>query len=398
MNSYTHIPLFTRAAHRLAPIVLAVAFALASLPAAALAGHKPLQPPTNLTASGGNQQVTLNWTASRGSGLAGYDVYRQNSNGTWPMTPTATVGAATTTYPDTGLTNGTAYTYEVTAVSASGVQTAPSNTATATPAAPPPSPCGTVTTPPTTYEHVVWILMENHSYNEIIGSSAAPYINQLASQCGLATNYFAIGHPSLPNYIALTSGSTQGITDDNPPSSHPLNVPSIFSQLDPGNWRSLEESMPSNCDQTDSGEYAVRHNPATYYVNLTDCTSLDVPLVSSPDISAKFTFVTPNLIDDMHDGTIQQGDTWLSNFVPQLTSSAQYQAGKTAILITWDEDDSTQNNQVATLVIAPSVKPGTQSTTLFNHYSLLRTTEEQLGLPLLAGAQTATSMRSAFNY
>jgi hypothetical protein len=239
--------------------------------------------------------------------------------------------------------------------------------------------------------------MENHSYSEIIGSANAPYINGLAGQCGLATNYFAISHPSLPNYIALTSGSTQGITDDNPPSSHPLNVSSVFSQLDPGNWRSLEESMPSNCDQSNSGEYAVRHNPAAYYTNLSDCTSLDIPLSSPPDLSAKFTFVTPNLIDDMHDGTVQQGDTWLSTFVPSVLSSSQYQAGKTAVFITWDEDDGTSGNHVATLVIAPSVTPGTQSATSFNHYSLLRTTEEGLGLALLGNAATATSMRSAFN-
>src|SRR5437764_294166 len=105
-------------------------------------------------------------------------------------------------------------------------------------------------TAPATYDHVIWILMENHSFNEIIGNSAAPYINQLASRCGLATNYFAVSHPSLPNYIALTSGSTQGITDDKSPSSHQLNAPSIFSQLEgsPSTWRTLEEAMPSNCD------------------------------------------------------------------------------------------------------------------------------------------------------
>jgi hypothetical protein len=266
-----------------------------------------------------------------------------------------------------------------------------------TPAQPTPaSPCGTASTPPATYDHVVWVLMENHSYSQIIGSPSAPYINQLAAQCGLATNYFGISHPSLPNYIALTSGSTQGITDDLPPVLHPLGVPSIFSQLDPGNWRSLEESMPFNCDPLDAGPYAVRHNPATYYTNLSDCPTLDVPLASPPDLSAKFTFVTPNLIHDMHTGTVQQGDTWLSTFLPSVLSSAQYQAGKTAVFITWDEDDGTAGNHVATLVIAPSVKPGTQSATTFNHYSLLRTAEEQLGLGLLGNAAGASSMRSAF--
>jgi hypothetical protein len=384
----------------LVAIPLAVA-AFVLTPLALAKHHTTLQPPSNLAATGGNQQVKLNWTASTSPHVGGYRVYREN-NGAWPTTPLATTTASTTTYTDTGLTNGTTYTYRVTTIDTSSPpnESAPSNTASATPSASPSGPCGTTTTAPATYDHVVWILMENHSYNEIIGNSAAPYINQIAGECGLATNYFAISHPSLPNYIALTSGSTQGISDDNPPSSHPLNVSSIFSQLDPGNWRSLEESMPSNCDQTNSGEYAVRHNPAAYYVNLSDCTTLDIPysLSATPDLSAKFTFVTPNLIDDMHDGTIQQGDSWLSQFLPKVLSSPEYQAGKTAVYITWDEDDSTQNNQVATIVIAPSVTPGARSATLFNHYSMLRTTEEQLGLGLLGNAATATSMRGAFGF
>jgi hypothetical protein len=381
-------------------LAISVAVVAIGLTPLAFAKHRAtLQPPSNLIATGGNQQVKLNWTASSSPHVGGYRVYRESSTGNWPATPLETTAASTTTYTDTGLANGTTYTYRVTTIDTSNPpnESLPSNTASATPS---PGPCGTTTTAPASYDHVVWILMENHSYNEIIGSSAAPYINQIAGECGLATNYFAISHPSLPNYIALTSGSTQGITDDNPPSSHPLNVASIFSQLDPGNWRSLEESMPSNCDQTDSGEYAVRHNPAAYYVNLSDCATLDVPysLSTAPDLSAKFTFVTPNLIDDMHDGTIGQGDSWLSQFLPKVLSSSEYQAGKTAVYITWDEDDGTQSNQVATIVIAPSVTPGTQSATLFNHYSMLRTTEEQLGLGLLGNAATATSMRSAFGF
>src|SRR4051794_31877541 len=108
----------------------------------------------------------------------------------------------------------------------------------------------------TAYTHVVWILMENHGYNQIVGSSAVPYINSLISQYGSATNFFAEGSPSLPNYIAMTSGSTQGITDNNNPSGHPLNVENIFHQLGGGQSQSLEESMPSNCygsDYIDSG-------------------------------------------------------------------------------------------------------------------------------------------------
>ena len=259
-------------------------------------------------------------------------------------------------------------------------------------------PCATAATPPATYDHVVWVVMENKPYSGIIGSANAPYINQLKSQCGSASQFFAETHPSLPNYIAMTSGSTQGITDDSGPSAHPLNVASIFSQVGSTGWRSLEESMPSNCLLSNSGQYAVRHNPAAYYTNIrTACASRDVPLGSTPDVSARFTFVTPNLCHDMHDCSVSTGDTWLKGFLPKVFSSAAYQGGRTAVFLTWDEDDHSQSNHIATLVIAPSVGAGTTSSTVFNHYSMLRTTEQLLGLGFLGQASTATSMRSAFN-
>jgi hypothetical protein len=365
------------------------------------AARTTLKPPSNLVASGGDQKVTLTWAASPSKSVAGYRVYRQNTDGTWPATALATTPAATTSYTDSGLTNGTAYTYRLTAIDGSSPpkESSPSASASATPAAAGSGPCGTVASPPSGYDHVVWVVMENHSYSQVIGSSSAPYTNQLAGQCGSASNFTAESHPSLPNYIAMTSGSTQGITDDNGPSSHPLNVPSIFSQAGTGGWRSLEESMPSNCDLSDSAEYAVRHNPAVYYTNIrTDCATRDVPLGSTPDLSARFTFVTPNLCDDTHDCSVQTGDTWLQGFLPKVFSSAEYAAGRTAVFLTWDEDDSRSGNHIATLVMAPSVKPGTVSSTAFNHYSMLRSTEEMLGLsPLLGGAASATSMRSAFN-
>jgi hypothetical protein len=260
------------------------------------------------------------------------------------------------------------------------------------------SPCGTAATPPATYDHVVWVVMENKPYSSIIGSSNAPYINQLKSQCGSASQFFAETHPSLPNYIAMTSGSTQGITDDSGPSAHPLNVASIFSQVGSTGWRSLEESMPSNCLLSNSGQYAVRHNPAAYYTNIrTACASRDVPLGSTPDVSARFTFVTPNLCNDMHDCSVKTGDTWLSTFLPKVFASTAYQGNKTAVFVTWDEDDHSQSNHIATLAIAPSVRAGTTSATHFTHYSMLKTTEQLLGLGFLGNAGGATSMRSAFN-
>jgi phosphatidylinositol-3-phosphatase len=359
----------------------------------------PPSAPGGLTATAGDARVSLSWNASTDNvGVTGYRVYRRNSDGTWPATPIASTAAVTRTFTDTGLTNGTTYTYRVTAIDAAGNQSAPSATASAIPRAQQ-GPCGTAPIRPLAWQHVVWIVMENHSYSQVIGSPSAPYENALAAQCGLATNYFAITHPSLPNYIAMTSGGTQGITDDNPPSSHPLNVPSIFSQLGTGGWRSLQESMPSNCYLGNSGQYAVKHNPAAYYTNIrTDCQTYDVPLGATPDISARFTFVTPNMCNDTHDCSVTTGDDWLKGFISKLTSSPEYQAGATAIFLTWDEDDFTDVNQIPTIVIAPSTVPGTKSATRFDHYSLLRTTEEMLGLTTyLGGAAGATSMRSAFN-
>ena len=250
---------------------------------------------------------------------------------------------------------------------------------------------------PARYEHVIWILFENHSYRSIIGSSAAPYLNGLAGLCGLATNYSAVAHPSLPNYIALTSGSTQGITDDGSPSQHPLDVPSIFGQLPHGGSRSLQESMPANCSLGSSGRYVARHNPEAYYTNIrADCGAYDVPLGNVADISARFTFVTPNLCNDMHDCSVATGDAWLSGFLPQLLASTEYGGGKTAIFITFDEGAGSGGQQVATLVVAPPVRPGARSDTPYTHYSLLRTTEEMLGLGFLGNAASATSMRAGF--
>jgi phosphatidylinositol-3-phosphatase len=264
-------------------------------------------------------------------------------------------------------------------------------------------PCGVARRPPATYSHVVWILFENKGYNQVIGSQSAPYINSLARECGLATDYYALAHPSLPNYLAMTSGSTQGVTNDNNPSSHSLRAASIFSQLG-HNWRSLEQSMPTNCSLSDHGNYAVRHNPAAYYIQIRSaCRSLDNPLASTPDISARLTFVTPNVCSDMHSCPISAGDAWLSTFLPKILNSSTYAAGRTAVFITWDEADypgdySNTSSHVPALVISPTTPAGGRSSTRFTHYSLLRTTEELLGLACLTNACRATSMRSAFRF
>ncbi len=276
-------------------------------------------------------------------------------------------------------------------------------------------PCGRVASAPH-YKHVIWIWMENHSYGTIIGSSQAPFINKMAAQCGLATNYHNISHPSLPNYVAATSGlgysALKKFTPDcNPVPKCSTSARSIFAQEE--SWRAYEESMPSNCRRTDSGEYAVRHNPPPYYTKLSGCAKNDVPYPRLATDLAKnrlpaFSFITPNLINDMHDGTIADGNRWLAKNLPPILRSREYRSGSTVVMITWDEGEGGSSNRcarnttdvgchVATIVISPSTKAGTRSGKLFNHYSLLGTAEQLLHLPKLGRAAKFPTMTKAFN-
>lgn len=273
------------------------------------------------------------------------------------------------------------------------------------------SPCGSLAKQSVRLKKVMWILMENKDYSSIVGNSGAAYENKIARECGLAANYHAVSHPSLPNYVALTSGSTQGISDDDDPSSHPLDVPSIYHQLYPS-AKAYDESMPSNCDLSGADKYAVRHNPWTYYVNgsvgsqRSECRARDVPLGTTSsgalhnDVTkgalARFSFVTPNLCNDMHDCSVSTGDAWLRGFVPFVLSGSDYRSGDLAVVITFDESGGGGGNKVYTAVISPYTVPGTVSSTDYTHYSLLRTTEEILGVRLLGQAASAASMRHAF--
>ena len=251
---------------------------------------------------------------------------------------------------------------------------------------------------PTRWNHVIWIWMENKPATAVVGSPSAPYITGLAGACASATDYHGVAHPSLPNYLAATSGSVHGVTDDGPPSAHPLSGESVFGQVAAAGlqWRAYNESMPTACAQASAGTYAAKHNPAVYYTAIsTECQMFDVGIDQlSTDIAAdslpSFAFVTPNLCNDMHDCPIATGDAWLKGMLPTLLGSAAYKRGDTAIFVVWDEDDGSHNNRVPLLVIAPPVKPGTSIATRLDHYGLLRTTEGMLGLAPLGNAASAT--------
>ncbi|HTY71358.1 MAG TPA: alkaline phosphatase family protein [Actinomycetes bacterium] len=283
-------------------------------------------------------------------------------------------------------------------------------------------PCGTRAVGPGTYSSVVWIVLENRSYGQVVGSASMPTLNSLARACGLATDMHAVSHPSLPNYLAAVSGSTGGVTADCAPSACPQSRATLFSQLVAAHlsWASYEQDMRSPCQQTISYPYAPKHNPAVYFPDLrSQCLARDLPLGSvaagpfADSLRAgtvpSFALVVPSLCDDGHDCSNAAPERWLRSWLPMIVASPQYQAGTMAVVVTYDEGvggyagetcstSADGSCRVAAVVAAASTRPGTRSATFFSHYSLLRTTEELLGLPgHLGAAAAATSMRAAFH-
>jgi Phosphoesterase family len=276
------------------------------------------------------------------------------------------------------------------------------------PVAPSPgAPCGTRSTPPERWQHVIWIWMENKSRDEVIDNPAAPYESALAEACGTARQYSSVASPSLPNYLAATAGRTFGVTDDAPPADHSFTADNVFRQVRAlgRQARSYAEDMPRNCALQPAGLYVVKHNPAPYYKGGDDraaCQRDNVPLgttAAGPFASGlddgtlpAFSFVAPNLCNDSHDCPVKRGDVWLSAWLGRILTSPTYRAGGTAVFVVWDEPGIVPN-----LVISPSTRPGTAPEVPFDHYSLLRTTEDMLGISdHLGRAATARSMRSAF--
>ena len=253
--------------------------------------------------------------------------------------------------------------------------------------------------------------MENEESTGIMGNNAAAYINALATGHGLATQYFAVSHPSLPNYLALTAGSTFGIASDC--TGCYVNATNIADQVESSgrSWKGYLESMPSSCYVGDAYPYMQKHNPFIYYndirTNPARCAEHVVPFTQlSTDLTngtvPNFAWITPNMCNDMHDCSIATGDAWLANVVPGILASSAFQNGG-VLFITWDEGESSAGccgnatgGQVATLVIAPNGIAGLRSTIAETHYSLLRTIEDAWGLSALGQAASAVAMREYF--
>ena|SRR5215469_12895927 len=302
------------------------------------------------------------------------------------------------------------------------------------------------------YQHIVEIMMENTSYSTIIGNPLAPNINTLADTYGLATDYFGVTHPSEPNYVANIGGSFFGIQDDNQfyctPAlaktdsncggttvNHTITAPSLGGQLTAAGmtWRGYFQGLPpipssglimtgpnANGPYTFKSPssvvalYAAKHNP---FVNFTDTQSDVANMVPDTQLAsdlasgdlANYSLIVPDQCHDMHgtggcaseDGLISAGDTYVGNTVAKIMASKVWQEGRNAIVITWDEDDFSDQGQpgtgccgadpggghVVSIVITNKTNhyPITDGTP-YNHYSLLLSIEDAFGLPCLANA------------
>src|SRR5262249_46120433 len=256
-----------------------------------------------------------------------------------------------------------------------------------------------------TFEHVFVIVMENKDYDDVLGSADAPFENQLAHAYATADRYYGGAHPSLPNYLALTSGSTQGMPYDCEDCS--FDVPNLVDQREAHQktWVAYEEDMPRPCfngtaaqsvvQRVEGSGYVRRHDPLMYYVDVatnTERCQHVVPLTGLvDDLQAgrvpDFVWITPNLRRDTHNASVAMGDAWLQSTVRPILDSAAWKNGG-VLFITWDEGNTDERccgnaagGHVPMLVVAAAGKRDYHSSIPYSHYSLLRTIEDawQLG-------------------
>jgi hypothetical protein len=400
-----------------------------SLVVAGTDGVAPTVPQNVNASSSSSTTADVFWDASTDNvGVTGYTVLRDGS-------VVGSVGGGQLTFHDTGLSPSTGYGYTVEAFDAAGNTSAASSPAAQVTTQPGGGggggPCGILPAPASpVYSHVIVIMDENLGYSSLIGSSQAPYTNQIASDCALATNAVGATHPSQPNYIALMSGLLVPWTG----SAQHSAADNLLHQLGVAGkgWTALEENMPANCDSSSVFPYKTGHNPGVWFNDLQtgsggdgSCKTSDVPFTVAGFNAAglpAFTFITPNQCNDMHWVTgcagskanrIQTGDAWLQTLLPKIFASSDYQNGNTLVILTWDEgnesgttgiDCTTVANidsagcHVATIAMSAYVTPGTRDGKAYSDYSVLAAIENMWGLPLLGKAQTATPLGSGMGF
>jgi phospholipase C len=258
------------------------------------------------------------------------------------------------------------------------------NSAQTQPTASPAKPATPSASPGSTKPNIFVIVMENKSYDQALTGT---YTAALARKYGVATNYHAVAYPSLPNYLALTSGSTWGIRDDG---YYRLPKQNLGTQLTQAGipWRAYVEGFQDDCFNSPY-PYALKHNPFAYYggacpSNIVPFSQLDADLASQ---TPNLVWISPDMCHSTHDCSVHTGDAWLESIVPRILASSAWKRGG-YLYITWDEDAGVAGNRVATLVVAPHLK-GQQSDARYDHYSLFATIQDQLGVPRLGQAVSA---------
>ena len=249
--------------------------------------------------------------------------------------------------------------------------------------------CGQPAAPaPAKASHVFVIVMENKSPAEALTGA---FTASLAARYGVAQNYRATTHPSVPNYLALTSGSTWGVTDD---SYHALPAKDLGSQLTTAgiSWHAyMQGFQPGGC-LTSPLPYDPGHNPFAFYggscpANVVPMTQLSTDLTGT---TPRFAWLGPDMCNDEHSCAVTVGDEWLRGAVGEVISSSAWM-NRGVLFVTWDEDDGSGDNHVLTLVISPG-QPHRVSQVAYDHYSLLASIELLLGVGRLGQAASATPM------
>ena len=237
-------------------------------------------------------------------------------------------------------------------------------------------------------DHIVVIVMENHSYNQV---RVQPYTASLMAAYSYSSASFGITHPSQPNYLALWAGSTLGVTSNTCPApGSPFTAENLGHACEVAgvSWKSYNENLPAagSAVCTVGSLYTRKHNPWTNFANLTHANERPFPDLAA-DIVAnqlpRLAFLVPNNCNNTHDCAVSQGDAWLQTNVPGLLGAV---GPRGLVVVTWDEDDNISGNQILTVFAGPQVRSGYVSTQTMNHYTLLRTLCDALGVPPFANA------------
>ncbi|HEX9037522.1 MAG TPA: alkaline phosphatase family protein [Ktedonobacterales bacterium] len=272
------------------------------------------------------------------------------------------------------------------------------------------------------YEHIIVIVMENTTYDDIIGSSSAPTINALASKYGLATNYWAVAHPSEPNYVAMIGGDTFGIGDDNSYKVNAVTVSNLATQLEAARltWKSYQQSMPyagfagETYPSGGNTLYASKHNPFMNFLGAwpaAERTQTLAHIVPDTQLAGdlknaitfpNLAFISPDLCNDMHGASgcasnlTATGDAYVNQAMQEITASDIWTAHdtNTAVVVVWDEAEgavslggpdgiAADGGHVAALVLTNHGPRGLRDNTPYNHYALLLSIQSAFGLSCL---------------